>query len=117
MRCNNRFSRHGKPPFLRPLPVLGLCTIRYSGFPSLHFLCSTHVAVHSILGCFLAVFLGKLVTPRLGSHGSEGGRQREQLPVAAAATNQKNETDEMPGSELLATGNCLQSIFVGGGMF
>lgn len=40
------------------------------------------------------------MTPRLGSHGTEGGRQREQLPETAA-DNEKEALGDQPNSEML----------------
>lgn len=40
------------------------------------------------------------MTPRLGSHGTEGGRQREQLPETAA-DNEKEAAGDQPNSEML----------------
>lgn len=71
------------PPFPAPLPELGLCTMRYSGAPWQPLLSSTHVAVRIARGGFFAAFRGKLVTPRLLSHGSVAGGQRGQSPTAA----------------------------------
>ena len=65
------------------LPELGLCTRRYSGAPWQPLRSSTHVAVRTARGGFFAAFRGKLVTPRLLSHGSAAGGHRGQPPTPA----------------------------------
>lgn len=57
--------------------------MRYSGAPRRPLRSSTHVAVHSTRGCFFAALRGKLVTPRLLSHGSAAGRHNGQPPGPA----------------------------------
>lgn len=71
------------PSHPAPLPELGLCTMRYSGAPWQPLRSSTHVAVRTARGCFFAAFRGKLVTPRLLSHGSAAGGHRGQPPTPA----------------------------------
>lgn len=66
-----------------PLPELGLCTMRYSGAPWQPLRSSTHAAVRTTRGCFFAAFRGKLVTPKLLSHGSVAGGHRGQTPAPA----------------------------------
>lgn len=71
------------PSFPAPLPELGLCTMRYSGAPWQPLRSSTHVAVRIARGGFFTAFRGKLVTPRLLSHGSVAGGHRGQSPTPA----------------------------------
>lgn len=59
--------------------------MRYSGAPWQPLRSSTHVAVRIARGGFFAAFRGKLVTPRLLSHGSVAGGHRGQSPTPANA--------------------------------
>lgn len=59
--------------------------MRYSGAPWQPLRSSTHVAVRIARGGFFAAFRGKLVTPRLLSHGSVAKGHRGQSPTPANA--------------------------------
>lgn len=72
-----------QPSCPAPLPELGLCTMRYSRAPWQPLRSSTHTAVRTTRGCFFAAFRGKLVTPKLLSHGSVAGGHRGQIPAPA----------------------------------
>lgn len=79
------------------VPELGLCTIRYSRAPRRPLRSSRHVAVCSTRGCFFAALRGKLVTPRLLSHGSTAGGHKGQSPTPASA-NTKVTAGPKPGA-------------------
>lgn len=85
------------PSFPAPLPELGLCTMRYSGALWQPLRSSTHVAVRIARGGFFTAFRGKLVTPRLLSHGSVAGGHRGQSPTPAN-TNVTAAAELRPGA-------------------